>query len=89
MEWLKSLVEQVQAQLMAALDAAIPAPPGELASACGTVQAAAASMSLWSWLVPWEALAAGIGIVTVGVVAALSIRLIRMAASVATGGGGA
>lgn len=75
-------------ELFGAVDAMVPAPPPELAGACGTLAAALDWLSPVTGFLPFGQLAVALVILAAGVAAGVAILLTRIAASFATLGGG-
>lgn len=71
------------------IDSHIPHPPAALTDACGVIGGASHSFGSLMTLLPVSHLALAIGIMLAGLFAGFVIRLIRIAASFVTLGGGA
>lgn len=88
LDWILGHLQAVMRAAMSAADAAVPAVPPEVSGLCAQLQSAASMVSPVTQFVPWAALAVGVGLWVLGLVAAVTIKLIRIGASFATLGGG-
>ncbi len=88
LKWIMDALAAVFDAFLSLLSAITPPVPGFFASLPGYVSAISGYMTGTAVWVPWDLTLSVIGLWAVSVIAALSIRIVRMAVSLFTGGGG-
>lgn len=89
-QWIANQLAALQNAVMATLAGLVPAPPAQLVAAapCSTLSAAVTEASWIGRFVPWWALAIAVAVFVIVLVATVVIRVVRIAASFASFGGG-
>lgn len=87
--WFSDQISRAHNGMAGWINAAIPSVPSSVSDACATMQSASAGAGPVMQLIPTGSIVAALAVVGLAVSAAVTIRLIRIAASFATAGGGA